>query len=352
MKKERQMKMENEKANNGELSVQIYTDFKTALPEKIKWNYENLHKSIEDALAPLHGLVIEKNAEGIKFAKGKRAAINKMMNLILDARVETKKQYLAPFEDFEKKANALILMCRTASGEFDSFVKECESEIKEAKKRRIHEYLIGKVASVFGNCADCCNSPFWSVYECSNSRWLNATYKESEIHSEIDAKTEECKKTYDSIQAFFGDDAENREKALIEVVKDFDLNRVVAIVNSYREEQRRIREAAERSAALKAAEAERALNMHVEMERAKVELEAKRKAEEASANKEVAKEEPIYTFNLKLSGKRESLTEMLREIVENGIGVDGCQMKLTAKLSSLRKFRSWIDANGIKYETV
>lgn len=341
-----------ENTNNGELAVQIYTDFKTALPETIKWNYDNLKKSLEDALAPLHGLVLTKDADGIKFAKGKRAAINKMMNLILDARVETKKKYLAPFEEFEQKANALITMCRTASGEFDSFVKVCECEIKEAKKRRIHDYLREKVSTTFGVNTEASTSPFWDSYENSNSRWMNATYKESDIRKEIDEKVSECEKALSCVKALFDSDAELKEKALIETVKDFDMNRVISVINSYKDEQKRIREAAERQ---KNAEAEKEKSKAEAMERAKAELAARRSEKSETANdsseKPVQKtEDPIYTFKLRFNGNPERMVEMLRELVDCGISTDSCEMNLTAKLSSFRKFRAWLDTSDIVYE--
>ena len=354
--------MDNENKTSEELSVQIYTDFKTALPDTIKWNYDNLKKSLEESLAPLHGLVLSKDAEGIKFAKGKRAAINKMMNLILDARVETKKKYLAPFEDFEQKANALITMCRTASGEFDSFVKNCEIEIKNAKKVRIHEYLAHAVKTAFGEHSECFNSQFWGFYENSSPRWLNATYKDTDIHAEIDAKVADCKKAYEGVLVFFEHDAELKEKALIEVVKDFDLNRVITEINRYKEERERIQKAAEAARVAKEKSEELSRVERERMEKAKAELAASREAakntsksgrtESSVAVSPQQSESEEYVFNLCFNGDGESMGELLKQIIALGISTDKCTMRLKADIVKFRQFRSWLNNSNISFNKV
>lgn len=354
--------MDNENKTSEELSVQIYTDFKTALPDTIKWNYDNLKKSLEESLAPLHGLVLSKDAEGIKFAKGKRAAINKMMNLILDARVETKKKYLAPFEDFEQKANALITMCRTASGEFDSFVKNCEIEIKNAKKVRIHEYLAHAVKTAFGEHSECFNSQFWGFYENSSPRWLNATYKDTDIHAEIDAKVADCKKAYEGVLVFFEHDAELKEKALIEVVKDFDLNRVITEINRYKEERERIQKAAEAARVAKEKSEELSRVERERMEKAKAELAASREAakntsksgrtESSVAVFPQQSESEEYVFNLCFNGDGENMGELLKQIIALGISTDKCTMRLKADIVKFRQFRSWLNNSNISFNKV
>lgn len=353
------MDNENTNTNNGELSVQIYTDFKTALPETIKWNYDNLHKSLEDALAPLHGLVLKKDEEGIKFAKGKRAAINKMMNLILEARVETKKRYLAPFEDFEQKANALIAMCRTASGEFDSFVKACEEEAKNAKRKRIHEYLVEKVLTKLGVNTPSANSPYWATYENSNPRWMNATYKFIDIAKEIDARVDEAYKAVCGAKMFFESDAALLEKAMIEVVKDFDMNRVIQCINAYKEEQKRISEAAER----RRIETEAAEQKKAEaMERAKAELANKREAAKnadsspstgtaavVKSSPSNAPTDPLDTYSLRFDGDESSMCALFGKLNELGLGSDGCVLTLHGNRSKFIQLRKWLEGSGVAF---
>ena len=356
--------MGNETNTNSELAVKIYTDLKTALPATIQWNFEELKAALNDALAPLSNLVLSPDAEGIKFAKGKRADINKMMNLILEARVETKKKFLAPFEDFEARANELISMCRTASGQFDTFVKDCEAKIKEKKANGIAEYIKKRVAETFGADSEYAKSAHWVKFQSDNPKWLNLTYKNTEIRNEIESHLTACKAAVDNINNLFASDGEVCEKALIEVCKDFDMNRVIANITAYKEEQKRIREAAERRNA-EAAAREKAKADAMEAAKARL-AEARENIPTAPAPEPAQNTAPVvaaapaaapvaqsedksYTFCLKFTSEPAKIAAMFAKVNELGLSADTCQINLTAKKSVLRQFREWLDANGIKY---
>ena len=257
------------------LEVRIFTDFKTELIKTISWNYEELEENIRKTLEPFKNLVLDKNAESIKFAKGKRAEINKLAKVITDARIETKKKFLAPYEEFEARCNALIKMCQSSSGQFDEFVKACETEIKQKKLDAAHAHLIKRLGEVFGNDAAAKDSPYWAEFVKGNSKWANLTYSERDIFSDIEneiCKAEEAVKTVNEL--FAAHSPEALEKARIEIRKNFDLVRTSTVVNAYVREQEEIK----RRAAERLAREEAARKAKEEAEaRAKAELEERRR---------------------------------------------------------------------------
>lgn len=257
------------------LEVRIFTDFKTELIKTISWNYEELEENIRKTLEPFKNLVLEKNTESIKFAKGKRAEINKLAKVITDARIETKKKFLAPYEEFEARCNSLIKICQSSSGQFDEFVKACETEIKQKKLDAAHAHLLKRLGEVFGDDTAAKNSPHWAEFEKGNSKWANLTYSERDIFSDIEneiCKAEEAVKTVNEL--FASHSPEALEKARIEIRKNFDLVRTSTVVNAYVREQEEIK----RRAAERLAREEAARKAKEEAEaRAKAELEERRR---------------------------------------------------------------------------
>lgn len=367
--------------NNGGLSVVITTDLTKELPAQIAWNYENLKAELAKTLEPLHGLVLTKDDDGIKFAKEKRAYVNKLGKMLTDARVSTKKAFLKPFEDFEEKANELITMCRNASGEFDVFVKDAENEQKEKKRQEYTEYLHSRLIEVFAGDEETLKSRFWNEFLASEPRWLNATYKITQIKGEIDAKVDDVKKAIDTVESLFGSDAEVIEKARIEIKKDFNLTNTVNAVKAYRAEQRRIRDSEE---ARRAREEQARKDKEAAMEAAKRELEEKRKAAAANAaasgqGAPVPAEKPVVAavatektatadtvatepkpsettekvlnYTLRFDGA--NLAKVLLAVVNCNVTCKVATLELNAPISKFKAFRGCVDSlNGVNYKKV
>jgi len=294
--------VENETVADTSLSVVITTDWAKELPAQIHWNYEQLKASLEKTLEPLKNMVLEKTDENVKFAKAKRAEINKLGKTLLDARVGTKKRVLAPFLDFEEKANALIDMCEEASAGFDEFVKAAEAEAKGKKWEDIKAYLFARMdeeMSQYGDMREKSLDAFKAFCK-GNARWLNATYKMMDIQAEIDAEIARCIEAYNNIVEMYTSEYDGAYLAIAkeEIVKDFDSGRVTLLVSrKHREHERILAEekakmelAAKRKAAAEeaAAEAERNRLIHEAAEKAKeaARLEAERVRAEAEAEEQ------------------------------------------------------------------
>jgi len=257
----------HETENSTALSVVITTDWAKELPAQIHWNYDELKASLEKTLEPLKNMVLEKNDDNVKFAKTKRAEINKLGKMLLEARVGTKKRVLAPYLDFEDKANALIAMCDEASNGFDEFVKEAEAEANGRKWEEIKKYLFERINEEMSE--DGLHSRALEHFKefChGNVKWLNATYKMTEIHAEIDAEISKCLEAYRNVVEMYTVEYDGHylDIAKEEIVKDFDVGRVTLCVSKKHREHERI----------------------LAEEKAKIELEARRKAQEEAAKED------------------------------------------------------------------
>lgn len=128
-------------------------------------------------------------------AKKDRAELNKAKKQIGDARKKIIAEMMKPYVDFENRCKVLEKNIDTASSKLDEIVKFKENEEKEAKKKIIEITWNGK------------NFVLFSVDKVFNPKWLNKTYKITDIEKEIDAI---IAKTYSDLKTIerFADDAE------------------------------------------------------------------------------------------------------------------------------------------------
>ena len=125
-------------------------------------------------LKKYNGLVYSEDS--IKEARADRASLNKFKDAIENKRKEIKRQCLKPYEDFEAKIKDIVAMIDKPIAKIDSQVKNFEQLKKEEKLTGIKTFYADRV----GNLAELV--PFEKVF---NQRWLNATYKGSDIEKEI-----------------------------------------------------------------------------------------------------------------------------------------------------------------------
>lgn len=140
----------------------------------IDFNYLELKESLSEKLK------IYKNAvyteETIKEAKGDRAKLNKLSKAINDKKVEIKKEVLKPYEDFENKTKELISMITEATNNIDTQIKSFEDKQKNKKLQNIVAFFENNSEEL----KEMLN--FDKIY---NPKWLNTTYKMSDIEDEI-----------------------------------------------------------------------------------------------------------------------------------------------------------------------
>lgn len=165
-------------------------------------------------------------------AKKDRAELNKAKDKIKRARIELIKELMKPYSDFEDRCKRLESNIDVASRALDEIVKVKENEEKEQKKAKIELLWQQKNFDLF---------PLEKVF---NSKWLNKTYKESDISNEMDVLIDKTYKDLKSIERF-GTDAETLKAHYL---ISLDLAETI----SYGDELQRQREVAAREAAERA----------------------------------------------------------------------------------------------------
>lgn len=140
----------------------------------IDFNYLELKENLKEKLEVYKNTVYTE--ETIKEAKGDRAKLNKLSKAINDKKVEIKKEVLKPYEDFENKTKELIAMIGEATENIDTQIKVFEEKQKNEKLQVIVTFF-EKSAEELKEMLN-----FDKIY---NPKWLNTTYKITDIEAEI-----------------------------------------------------------------------------------------------------------------------------------------------------------------------
>lgn len=107
------------------------------LPDALTFNYEELKTQLAEKVHIYKTIVY--GDDQIKQAKSDRADLNKLKKALSDERIRRKKEYLAPFEEFEKKINEIIAIIDEPAALIDAQIKEYEQQKKEEKRQQIRE---------------------------------------------------------------------------------------------------------------------------------------------------------------------------------------------------------------------
>lgn len=151
-----------------------------AIPARVEWNYEELKAELTKATADYKGLVY--TAETIGDAKKDKAKLNALKKALNDARIRKEREYMEPFTVFKAQVGELVKLIDEPLAAIDGQVKAYEEQRRQEKAAAIKALISGK------------NFPDgYNLRPVMNPRWLNATYKESQISAELDAALERIK---------------------------------------------------------------------------------------------------------------------------------------------------------------
>ena len=145
-------------------------------------NIEELEKFVDERLKEYDPKKFEGDAD---LAKKKRAELNTAKQKLTRSRIELIKELMKPYSDFEERCKRLERKVDTASGYLDEIVKLKEQEEKDNKRKKIELFWATKNFDLF---------PLEKIF---NQKWLNKTYKESDILDEMDAR---INKTYTDLK--------------------------------------------------------------------------------------------------------------------------------------------------------
>lgn len=123
-------------------------------------------------------------------AKKDRAELNKAKQTIQRSRINLIAELMKPYSDFEDRCKNLEKKIDNASKALDEIVKIKENEEKERKRNLITALWETRKCDLF------------SVEKIFNPKWLNKTFKESDITAEMDRKIEKTYKDLKTIEKY------------------------------------------------------------------------------------------------------------------------------------------------------
>lgn len=220
-------------------------------PSEIKFNYEELKNQLANMTAEYKGLVFTESQ--LPEAKKDRAALNRMKKALNEARIQTQREYMAPFDEFKGRIDDLIRLVDEPVKEIDAQIKGFEEAAKEEKKEEIRKLFM---ETGFQN--------FVTPEMIWNEKWLNKNYSLRQIGEELTQWLNKIGKevyTIHSLEAFSFEAMEVYKETL-------DLNRAIAEGQRLADIQKRKEEEAARRAeeARAKEEAERARAQEMDAE--------------------------------------------------------------------------------------
>lgn len=142
--------------------------------QAIEFNFDELKAELSTRLEKYNNLTYTE--ETIKTAKEDRAGLNKFKEAIETRRKEIKNLCLKPYNEFEAKVKELTALIDKPILAIDTQIKTFDNQRIEAKRIDITDFY----NSVIEDMAEIL--PLEKIF---NQKWLNATYKMSNIEKEI-----------------------------------------------------------------------------------------------------------------------------------------------------------------------
>lgn len=156
------------------MEFEIKTDFE-AFPKVIEYNHEELKQQITEQLEKYQNMVITEN--DIAKTKADRARLNKFKDAVNAKRIEVKKEYLKPYQAFEEQVKEIIAIVDEPIKAIDVQIKFFEDNKRQEKKEQIEALYLDEIGEI---------KELIPLAKIWNPKWINATYKLSDIAIEIE----------------------------------------------------------------------------------------------------------------------------------------------------------------------
>ncbi len=269
-------------------------------PSEIRFNYEELKSQLTSMTAEYKGLVFTESQ--LPEAKKDRAALNRMKKALNDARIQTQREYMAPFDEFKSRIDDLIGLVDEPVRAIDAQIKGFEEAAKEEKKEEIRQLF--EETDFQG---------FVALDAIWNEKWLNKSYSLKQIGEEMTQLKNRIGTevyTIHSLGAFSFEAMEVYKETL-------DLNKAIAEGKRLAEIQRRKEEEESRREEARAA-AEEEQRIREEEARAKA-AAAPEEAQETVAVPAHWQEKSV-TFRITARYEQKAiLNQLFRELKEYGV---------------------------------
>ena len=139
-------------------------------------NFDEMKTALIELTAPYKGMIVSEDA--ISSAKADRAKIRKAESGIDEYRKRIKRVYNEQFSEFEDKCKELTGICKEASDNLDTQIKQFEEEKKQVKLAELEAYY---------QSLDKKYPDYMDYNRVFNPKWGNATYKMETAKEEIES---------------------------------------------------------------------------------------------------------------------------------------------------------------------
>lgn len=163
------------------------TDLNTALPKVIGFNFEELKAELTARLDYYNSLVVTEDT--IKEGKAERAKLSKLREAVEAKRKEVKRDYMAPYNDFESKVKELVAIIDAPIAAIDGQLKAFDDLRREEKRAEIQKTYAALVPAEMQTIL-----PLERIFD---PKWLNATVKIKAVEEGLAAMVQQ---TEDDLQ--------------------------------------------------------------------------------------------------------------------------------------------------------
>lgn len=298
----------------------------------ISSNLDAVEESIKAYVAEYENYVVSEDS--VADSKKLLADIRKQKKALDDERKQIKKDWNAPYAEFEKRANEVIALYDKPINLINGQLSQFEEDRKAKKKEEIisiYNELKGELEEY---------APLERIY---NSKWENAGTSTKSIREDIQLEFDKVAMEISTIKSM---ESKYEDKGLEEYKRTHSMQAAIQCMNDYRKKEEEIlaRQEAERKAR---EERERQEAERAEQERILAEEERKRAEEE----KKIA--EASREFNEFALGEK---SEEAFDTVEEEFFTPEDEVTVTIQIKtdpfSAASIKKLLDNNNIQYEVV
>lgn len=294
--KERQKTMTE---TNKPLGVEIY-EKRIGL---LSWNFEELNRGLDARLQKYKNL--QYTDDQIDLAKKDRANLNNFKKAINDRKIELKKEFCEPYDDFAAQVKQLTAKIDEAVYGIDQQVKAYEQKEKDDKKARITTWWDENGAKLYKIPIDSVFDEKFLLKGCKDAAWQKA----------LQEKAAQIDRDLDTISRF--PDIDQLNFCVPEYLKRLDLGQTLSAWEEKKEADRQAAELKERME--KERQEREAQRRAYEEQRAAARAAEPAKPQEPAAPIEQTQEPKIFTRAMKVQGTREQIVALADFMKANGI---------------------------------
>ena len=156
------------------MEFNLSTNIKQSIPNAIVFNFEELKAELSEKIKPYETLAVTE--DDLKSAKSDRATLNKLKKALNDKKVEVKKEYISPLENFEKQVKELVEIIDKGVNNIDTQVKDFEKKEVDEKLKEIASFYVEEFPDYY---------EVLKLEKVIPNKWQNKTCKLETIKQEI-----------------------------------------------------------------------------------------------------------------------------------------------------------------------